>query len=101
MKVYWDTSAIVTYYAQGRLEEVGGVTRPHTLAETFSALTGAGWEIMTTRGRRKRRHLGMGLAARFISLIHQKFEYVDLTADEHCQGCSSRQAQGRQGRTHS
>jgi hypothetical protein len=38
MKVYWDTSAIIWYFGRGRIGEIRGVTRPHTLSETFSAL---------------------------------------------------------------
>ena len=44
MKTYWDSSALVEAVANApllrRLQSERGMTRPHTLAEVFSALTG-------------------------------------------------------------
>jgi hypothetical protein len=44
MKAYWDSSALVEAYnnprIKARLENERAFTRPHTLAETFSTLTG-------------------------------------------------------------
>ena len=39
MKVYWDTSAVLNYWMRGRMDELIGVTRPHTLPELFSTVT--------------------------------------------------------------
>jgi predicted nucleic acid-binding protein len=44
MKRYWDSSALIDALHDGRIEklarESGQFTRPHTLAESFSTLTG-------------------------------------------------------------
>ena len=44
MKAYWDSSALVEATADAALRATlrsdGGITRTHSLAETFSALTG-------------------------------------------------------------
>lgn len=44
MKTYWDSSALVAAVwepgLKARLQRERGLTRPHALAETFSALTG-------------------------------------------------------------
>jgi hypothetical protein len=41
--IYWDTSALIRFILERRANEISGVTRTHTLAELFSALTGRGW----------------------------------------------------------
>ncbi len=53
MTVYWDSSAVIWYYGQGRIMEISGVTRPHALSEIFSALTGGGYEIVLPDGRKE------------------------------------------------
>ena len=82
MKTYWDTSSLIFYYAKGRISEISGVTRPHSLAETFSALTGGGFELVMADGSRRHKRLSLRLAAAVIERIHARLTYVDLSADE-------------------
>jgi predicted nucleic acid-binding protein len=82
MKIYWDTSAIIIFYTHGKLHEISGVTRPHTLTEAFSTLTGRGVITYKPDGTPKATKLSPNLAQRLIRQIHSKLTYVDLTPDE-------------------
>ena len=79
MKVYWDTSAIIWYFGRGRIGEIRGVTRPHTLSETFSALTGGGFELVMPDGTEKApaalasRRVGRGFEVSSAIGIHRAF----------------------------
>jgi len=97
MKVYWDTSAIIWYFGRGRIAEVRGVTRPHTLSETFSALTGAGFDLILTDGRHKHRRLSLRAAAAVVSRFHPQMEYVELSADEILAALQTAKDRGAQG----
>ena len=76
MKVYWDTSAIVVCLHDktkvGLLRKGENYTRPHTLAELFSTLTG---------GRCAIRYAPKHAAALAISL-RPCFTFVELNANE-------------------
>ncbi|MEY2429285.1 MAG: hypothetical protein QOJ40_2170 [Verrucomicrobiota bacterium] len=98
MKVYWDSSAIIFFYPRGRIAEISGITRPHSLAESFSALTGGGFEVVLRDGARRHKRLSPGLAAAVIAKIHPLLTYVDLTADEIVEALKGKKAQG--GRVH-
>ncbi len=82
MKIYWDTSAIVWFYSRGRMAEIAGLTRPHSLLETFSTLTGRGIEVVETDGTKQHTRLSMRLAEEVIRQIHPRLQYVELSADE-------------------
>ena len=97
MKVYWDTSAIIWYFGRGRLAEVRGVTRPHTLSEAFSALTGGGFDLILADGTRKHRRLSLRAAAAVVSRIHPQMEYIELTADETLAALQTAKDKGAQG----
>jgi hypothetical protein len=81
MKVYWDTSAIIWYFGRGRIGEIRGVTRPHTLSETFSALTGGGFELVMPDGTKKHRRLSLRAASVVVSRFHPQLEYIELSAN--------------------
>jgi len=82
MKVYWDTSALVRYYREQRVPEISGVTRTHSLAELFSALTGRGIEILTADGTLKHKRFSMVAAAEVVKQVRARLEFVDLSPDE-------------------
>jgi predicted nucleic acid-binding protein len=82
VKIYWDTSAIVWFYSRGRTGEISGVTRPHSLTEAFSALTGGGFEVVQPDGTRRHVRLSLRLAQEVISRIHPRLQYVELSADD-------------------
>jgi predicted nucleic acid-binding protein len=82
MTVYWDTSAIIHYYSTGRLQQVAGVTRTHTLAELFSALTGRGVQKPMKDGSVRHKRLSMKLAAKLIAYLRGRLTFVDLSPDE-------------------
>jgi predicted nucleic acid-binding protein len=82
MKVYWDTSALVRFYRDRRVKEISGVTRTHSLAELFSALTGRGIDIRKADGTLKHKKLSMKLAAAITKAIRARLEFVELSADE-------------------
>jgi hypothetical protein len=66
VKVYWDSSAIIFFYARVRIADIAGVTQLHSPAEIFSALTGGGFDDGTKRHKR----LSMGLAGQVVARIH-------------------------------
>lgn len=81
MKVYWDTSAIVRYFADGRVAEISGVTRTHSLAELFSTFTGRGFD-MKIGGGLKHKRLSLRAAAAALKRIRAQLEFVELSPDD-------------------
>ena len=75
MSTYWDSSALVqSVYdpeIKARFEREGGVTRTHSLAEVFSALTAN----PVTR-------LDAESASRIVGILSDRLKFVDLTARE-------------------
>jgi predicted nucleic acid-binding protein len=82
MTVYWDTGALMRFLLEKRQAEISGVTRTHTLAELFSALTGQGWKETLPGGIERQRRMGMALAAKQIQDISRRLQFIDLTAEE-------------------
>ena len=94
MKTYWDSSALVaaveTPGLQLRLQQERGVARPHTLAETFSTITG------NPKNRTDADH-----AAEIPAYLAKNFDFVDLTAAEMLAALKSARKLGvRGGRVH-
>lgn len=101
MRIYWDTCALIWYYARNRVSEISGVTRPHSLSEMFSGLTGGGIEFILPDGRKKHVRFSLDLAARVVSIIRPRLDYVDLTADEIVAALKdARRKNARGGRVH-
>jgi len=95
MKRYWDSSALVDAIHDSRTErmalEPGQFTRPHALAETFSALTS---------GRMAVKYLPDD-AASLVEEITKNFSFVELTAPEVKEALHKAQSRGvRGGRVH-
>jgi predicted nucleic acid-binding protein len=82
VKIYWDTSAIVWFYSRGRMAEIAGLTRPHSLSETFSTLTGRGFDVVRSDGTKRHTRLSLRSAEEVIRKIHPRLQYVELSADE-------------------
>ena len=82
MTVYWDSSAIVTYYAQAKVGDISGVTRVHSLAEVFSALTGGGFLALMPDGYARHKKLNTAAGALVVSRIFSQLKFIELTADE-------------------
>ncbi len=82
MTVYWDTSAIVHFITTRRIQEIAGITRTHSLAEMFSALTGRGWYELMPDGSTKQKRMGMAVAAKVVKDIYGRLTFVDLSAEE-------------------
>jgi predicted nucleic acid-binding protein len=94
--IYWDTSAIITLLAQGKLGRISGTTRPHTLTEFYARTTGKGFLI---GGRTVK--LTPELAAQRIEELRSQLTFVVLTAEETAQAlCDAAKADVRGGRTH-
>jgi predicted nucleic acid-binding protein len=94
MKTYWDSSALVqSVYDPGiktRFEREGGLTRTHSLAEVFSALTAN----PVTR-------LDADSASRIAAMLSKRLAFVDLTAGEIVAGLRRARRLGvRGGRIH-
>ncbi|MGH7951074.1 MAG: type II toxin-antitoxin system VapC family toxin [Limisphaerales bacterium] len=94
MKAYWDSSALVEAIIdpeiKQRLENENGFTRPHTLAETFSALTG-----------NQQLRIDGGSAARILENISTRLEFVELSAREILNALKTARQKGvRGGRVH-
>lgn len=101
MKIYWDTSALVKYFAAGNLEKIAGVTRTHSLVELFSTLTGRGYDERMKDGTVRHRRYSMPAAAKVVAKVRSRLDIVDLTTDEvllAIQNASHANAQG--GRIH-
>lgn len=97
MTIYWDTSALIWFYAQNQIDEIEGFTRPHSLAEMFSALTGVGFELLLSDGTKRVRRLAPKTAETVLLRIKPRLQYVDITADEVMAGLENAQAKGVQG----
>jgi len=82
MTVYWDTSALIHFYNDGRKAEIAGITRTHTLSEMFSAYTGRGVWFTKPDGTVVLRRVSMKLAAVIIKDIRSRLSFVDLSPDE-------------------
>ena len=94
MKAYWDSSALVASVwdvkIKRRLETDPGFTRPHTLAETFSALTG-----------NPENRIGADDAALILDRIARSLEFVEVSAPELLKALKSARKKGvRGGRVH-
>lgn len=94
MKTYWDSSALVaavqTPALQLRLQQERGVTRPHTLAEVFSTITG-----------NPKNRADAQIAAEILASLAKRLDFVDLTADEMLAALKSARKLGvRGGRVH-
>ena len=76
MKNYWDSSALIEATVdlplRKRLEDEGGFTCPHALAETFSVLTSGKCSIRTDAQA----------AAQIVEELVADLKFVDLTALE-------------------
>ena len=76
MKAYWDSSALVEATSditlRTRLRSDRGLTRTHSLAEVFSALTGGNLAI----------RLEADAAARTVDNLASDLDFVDLTIEE-------------------
>jgi hypothetical protein len=93
---YWDTSAVIWFYGRGRIDEISGITRTHTLAELFSALTGQGVEI-EKNGRKRQIKFSPPAGAAILSHIRPRFQYVDLSSEEIEKALKSAQLKAVQG----
>ncbi len=94
MKAYWDSSALVHSLTetslQFRLKRERGFTRPHALAEAFSALTGN----PVTR-------IDADDAAEFIASLAANLDFVDISSKEIVAALKTAQKRGvRGGRVH-
>lgn len=94
MKIYWDSSALVESVwepvLRSRLHREGGVTRSHTMAEVFAALTG-----------NPQNRVDAEIAAELLEQIAASLDFVDLTADEMLAALKSARKLGvRGGRVH-
>ncbi|MBU6400366.1 MAG: PIN domain-containing protein [Verrucomicrobia bacterium] len=76
MKAYWDASALVEATShtllRARLRRERGVTRTHSLAEAFSALTGGNLGI----------RLDPEAAARVVNNLAADLDFVEVNAQE-------------------
>jgi predicted nucleic acid-binding protein len=94
-RVYWDSSALMLALVdgelRGRLDRKTAVTRPHSLAEVFSALT----------GKQGPQRVSADDAARQLAELAQEVSFVDLTAAEILDAIRKAQKRGvRGGRVH-
>lgn len=95
MKYYWDSSALVEASAdlvlRRRLRTDGGITRTHSLAECFSALTAGGLAV----------RLDADAAAQMVNNLAADLEFVDLSAAEVLSALKQARKRGvRGGRVH-
>lgn len=95
MKAYWDSSALVEASSdltlRRRLRTDRGVTRAHTLAESFSALTGGNLAI----------RLDADAAALTLENLAKDLDFIDLSAQETLDGLKQARRRGvRGGRVH-
>jgi predicted nucleic acid-binding protein len=95
VKIYWDSSALMLALVdtdlRGKLDRRTAVTRPHSLAEVFSALT----------GKQGPQRVSADDAARQLTELAQEVAFVDLSALEILDAIRSAQKQGvRGGRVH-
>ncbi|HEY1174090.1 MAG TPA: hypothetical protein VGH19_22185 [Verrucomicrobiae bacterium] len=97
MKIYWDSSALIWFYSRKRLVEIKGVTRTHTLAEVFSALTGRGIMLQMDDGTQRPRKYSPEIATAVVEQMYQRLEFVDISAAETIKSFSLTHTQGVQG----
>jgi hypothetical protein len=97
VKIYWDTSALVWFYSQGRIPEIAGYTRPRSLAEAFSALTGAGFALLLPGGSKIHKRLSPRAAETIIGWIQPRLTYVEITANDILTALHNAQAKAVQG----
>jgi predicted nucleic acid-binding protein len=95
MKDYWDSSALVEASMdvglRTRLRTKGGITRIHTLAECFSALTAGGLAV----------RLDADAAAQMLDNLAADLEFVELTPPEVLSALKKARKRGvRGGRVH-
>jgi predicted nucleic acid-binding protein len=64
------------------MAEIAGLTRPHSLLEAFSTLSGRGVELFQPDGTIRHKRLSLRSAEEVIRRIHPQLQYVELTADE-------------------
>jgi predicted nucleic acid-binding protein len=94
MKAYWDASALIETVQDAdlyaRLKQEGAFTRTHSLAETFSTLTG-----------NQQFRFSANYAAEAIKGMVQYLEFVDVPAADIITALGKAQARGlRGGRVH-
>jgi len=94
MRAYWDSSALVEATVdpalRARLHREKGLTRTHTLGESFSALTG-----------NPKARLEAEVAAQVIEQLSTDLEFTDLTAAEVIAALKQARRKGvRGGRVH-
>lgn len=95
MKPYWDSSALVDCFVdpvvRTRLNDEGGFTRVHSLAEVFSALTSGNLAI----------RVDASAASRMVSEIANRLEFIELTSTEVLAALEQTRRRGvRGGRVH-
>jgi predicted nucleic acid-binding protein len=95
--IYWDTSALMRFILDKRTTDIEGITRTHTLAELFSALTGSGWQEILPGGSQRQWRMGLILAAKKIGEIRERLQFVDLSADEVLAALNDARKLGAQG----
>ena len=94
MKTYWDSSALVEAVTNApllrRLQSERAVTRPHTLTEVFSALTGNPHTRITADN-----------AAAIIEHLSRSLDFTEITAPETLKALKTARQKGvRGGRVH-
>jgi predicted nucleic acid-binding protein len=94
MKTYWDSSALVEAVVNPpllrRLQSERAITRPHTLAEVFSALTGNPHTRITADN-----------AAAIIENLADSLDFIEITAPEIVKALKTARQKGvRGGRVH-
>ena len=94
MKAYWDSSALVEATGdirlRARLRSERGITRTHSLAEIFSALTGGNLNIrMDADG-----------AAQVVDNLTADLDFIDLKPDEVTRALKEAKQRGVRGRVH-
>jgi predicted nucleic acid-binding protein len=98
--IYWDTSAIIFQLASGKLAEIRGATRPHTLAEFYSRTTGKGFKV-EYGGRERTVVLKPELAADRVLKLRGQLQFVELDGAETSAALQTAAQRGiRGGRTH-
>src|ERR1041384_6291263 len=95
MKAYWDSSALVEASAdialRTRLLKERGISRTHSLAESFSALTASGLGV----------RLDADAAATMVHNLAQDLDFVELTPAEVLSALKQARKRGvRGGRVH-
>jgi predicted nucleic acid-binding protein len=95
--IYWDTSAVIRFILDRRMDEISGVTRTHTLAELFSAFTGRGWQETMPGGVTRQRRMGLALAAKTIRQVRERLDFIELDPDDVVSALDGAKGIGAQG----